>query len=73
MTISVNGLSLMLTPRLERGISKTPDLAVYCFHEAHVKQSGSEFEEKVFPKPFLSNHKAKQAKPKNSQRLNFDC
>lgn len=41
MTINVNGLNLMLTPRLEKGINKTPNLAVYCFHEAPVKQSGS--------------------------------
>lgn len=43
MTINVNGLHLMLTPRLDKKINKTPNSAMYCFHEAQVKESGSKF------------------------------
>lgn len=37
MTININGLNLMLTPRLGKGINTAPNLAMYCFHEARVK------------------------------------
>lgn len=37
MTININGLNLMLTPRLGKGINTAPNLAMYCFHEACVK------------------------------------